>query len=347
MNTIDRTDRPRLSKHRSDHLDKRGPMRRRLRRRVAQSGGTGPPPPRAGSADRARRAQRGDGSTRRDHRRRPAGRRGALGPARGGGPRRLDLLRRPARPARARHVRVCTGTACFAATGDAHVDDGRAGAWASSSASAPRTARVSLAETVCLGYCHASPAVRDGDVIDAGPGAIERLLAQATRDPLPSRVFASLLDEPVLTRTGDWSGLRAALRARPRSCSAAVKAADVRGRGGAGFPAGIKWEFAAQGQGRAQGDRGQRRRGRPGLLHRQAADGGQPAPAARGHGARGLRGRRRPRLRPRALRVPALQARAGRGDRRGPRRGPPRRALRHHGRSRAPAPTSSARRPRC
>ena len=47
---------------------------------------------------------------------------------------------------------------------------------------------VSLAETVCLGYCHAGPAVRDGDVIDAGPGAIERLDRQrlAARARAPS-----------------------------------------------------------------------------------------------------------------------------------------------------------------
>ena len=91
---------PRLSKHRRQQLDNCGACDATIRRCVAQSGGTGPPPPRAGSAHRARRAQRGDGSTGRDHRRRPPGRRGALGAARGGGPRRLDVLRRPARPAR-------------------------------------------------------------------------------------------------------------------------------------------------------------------------------------------------------------------------------------------------------
>ena len=57
-----------------------------------------------------------------------------------------------------------------------------------SSASAREDRSVSLAETVCLGYCHASPAVRDGDTIDAGPGAIERLLANASQ-PAPEPVF--------------------------------------------------------------------------------------------------------------------------------------------------------------
>jgi hypothetical protein len=47
---------------------------------------------------------------------------------------------------------------------------------------------VSLAETVCLGFCHASPAVRDGDVVDAGPGVVARALADALQpavEPVP------------------------------------------------------------------------------------------------------------------------------------------------------------------
>src|SRR3954468_17847449 len=78
-----------------------------------------------------------------------------------------------------RHVRVCTGTACFAATGDAHVDTVEQALGLKLGERAADKS-VSLAETVCLGYCHAGPAVRDGDMIDAGPGAIERLLAQAS-----------------------------------------------------------------------------------------------------------------------------------------------------------------------
>jgi NADH-quinone oxidoreductase subunit F len=143
-----------------------------------------------------------------------------------------------------RHVRVCTGTACFAATGDAHVEVVEQALGLKLGERAADKS-VSLAETVCLGYCHASPAVRDGDVIDAGPGAIERVAAGATR-PAPEPVFTSLLDEPVLTRPGDWSGYKRALEGTPEELLAQVKAADVKGRGGAGFPAGVKWEFAAR-----------------------------------------------------------------------------------------------------
>ncbi len=159
-----------------------------------------------------------------------------------------------------RHVRVCTGTACFAATRDAHVDALRDGLGLQLGERSD-DGDVSLAETVCLGFCHASPAVRVGDVIDAGPGVVERVLAGAAvaaAEPAP----VSLLPTPVLTQPGDWSGLRVALTsATPESLLEEVKAADVRGRGGAGFPAGTKWEFARASSGEqkfivANGDEG-------------------------------------------------------------------------------------------
>ncbi len=160
------------------------------------------------------------------------------------------------------HVRVCTGTACFAATADGHVDairDGLGLALGERSADG----EISLAETVCLGFCHSSPAIRDGDVIDAGPGAIARVLAGAATaadEPDPR----SVLDGgPVLLAGGrDWQGLRHALATMtPEQLLAHVKAATVRGRGGAGFPAGDKWEFARNAPGErrfivANGDEG-------------------------------------------------------------------------------------------
>ena len=91
--------------------------------RVEEPRRAGPPPPRAGRADRARGAQGGDRAARRDHRRRPPRRRASAPACR----RRPSTASRPStttcsQPRGARHVRVCTGTACFAATGDAHVD---------------------------------------------------------------------------------------------------------------------------------------------------------------------------------------------------------------------------------
>lgn len=168
-----------------------------------------------------------------------------------------DLLQ----PRGARHVRVCTGTACFAATGDGHVDALRA-AFGVGLGERSADGSVSLAETVCLGFCHSGPAVRDGDVIDAGPGVVERVLADAcvaAAEP----AWESTLAEPVLTRAGDWSGLRRVLEdgLTPEALLDEVKAAEIRGRGGAGFPAGVKWGFARAAEGAekfivANGDEG-------------------------------------------------------------------------------------------
>ncbi|HEY7965496.1 MAG TPA: NAD(P)H-dependent oxidoreductase subunit E [Solirubrobacteraceae bacterium] len=150
-----------------------------------------------------------------------------------------------------RHVRVCTGTACFAASGNAHVDELRA-KLGLELGERREDRSLSLAETVCLGFCHSSPAIRDGDLVDAGDGALERIIAGETRQAVEPD-WVSVLDEPVLTRPGDWSGLGAALDAHtPESLLADVKAATVRGRGGAGFPAGDKWAFARGAPGEAK-----------------------------------------------------------------------------------------------
>ncbi len=159
-----------------------------------------------------------------------------------------------------RHVRACTGTACFAAAGDSHVDAIRAGLGLElGERSADGT--VSLAETVCLGFCHSSPAVRVGEEVDAGPGVVDRVLAGSERAAAEPE-WESLLPEPVLTRPGEWAGLRRALaELGPESLLAEVEAAEVRGRGGAGFPAGSKWRFAREAAGEekfivANGDEG-------------------------------------------------------------------------------------------
>ncbi len=44
-------------------------------------------------------------------------------------------------------------------------------------------------------------------------------------------------------RTGGYKALRSALKQAPADIAGNVKAANLRGRGGAGFPAGVKWSF--------------------------------------------------------------------------------------------------------
>ena len=160
----------------------------------------------------------------------------------------------------ARHVRVCTGTACFAATGGSHVQEVCSGLGLELG-ERRADGSVSLAETVCLGFCHSSPAIRDGDVVDAGPEAVARVLADRVREA-PEPEWESLLPEPVLIAPGDWSGLRRALtELGPEELLEIVEAAKVRGRGGAGFPAGTKWRFTRAAHGTekfivANGDEG-------------------------------------------------------------------------------------------
>jgi NADH:ubiquinone oxidoreductase subunit F (NADH-binding)/NADH:ubiquinone oxidoreductase subunit E len=144
-----------------------------------------------------------------------------------------------------RHVSVCTGTACWVSDFGAHVDAVCDGLGVGLGERA-EDGSVSVAQTVCLGFCHTAGAVREGDVVDAGPGSVERALAGSlTQAPEPDS--ASMLDEPVLLKRGSFEGLRRARESlSPQELIEVVKEANVRGRGGAGFPAGTKWDFAAR-----------------------------------------------------------------------------------------------------
>ena len=78
-----------------------------------------------------------------------------------------------------RHVRVCTGTACFAATGNEHIDQIEETLGLKLGERSP-DGSTSLVETVCLGFCHSSPAVRDDETIDAGPDVVTRVIENST-----------------------------------------------------------------------------------------------------------------------------------------------------------------------
>ena len=213
-----------------------------------------------------------------------------------------------------RHVAVCTGTACWAADFGAHVDavcDGLGLGLGERS----EDGSLSLAQTVCLGFCHSAGSVREGDVVDAGEGVVERALAGELRQAEEPE-SRSVLDEPVLLQRGTFDGLRHARESlAPEELLATgqgrQRARPRRRRLPGRHQVGVR---RARGRPRAR-DRGQRRRGRPRLLHRQAADGAQPRAAAGGHGAGRARGRRRPGPHPGPLRVPALHAHPARGGR--------------------------------
>ena len=92
-----------------------------------------------------------------------------------------------------------------------------------------------------------------------------------------------------------YAGLRKALAMAPDEIIAMVKDSNLRGRGGAGFPTGMKWQFIPQpkeGETQAALRRDQRRRGRARHLPRPADHDERPALDDRGHHHRLLRGPR-------------------------------------------------------
>ena len=81
---------------------------------------------------------------------------------------------------------------------------------------------------------------------------------------------------------GGYAALKKALAMDPDAVISAVKDSGLRGRGGAGFPTGMKWGFIPQDNPQAEVPRRQRRRVRAGHLQGHPADDGQPAHAGRG-----------------------------------------------------------------
>ncbi|HKZ76461.1 MAG TPA: NADH-quinone oxidoreductase subunit NuoF, partial [Actinomycetota bacterium] len=70
------------------------------------------------------------------------------------------------------------------------------------------------------------------------------------------RILTAYWDEPDTVwigryvQTGGYKGLRKALKMTPQDVIEEVKASGLRGRGGAGFPTGVKWSFVPQDTGK-------------------------------------------------------------------------------------------------
>ena len=96
-----------------------------------------------------------------------------------------------------------------------------------------------------------------------------------------------------------------------------VTASGLRGRGGAGFPTGIKWDTVAARPGAAEVRRLQRRRGRQRHLRRPDDHGGRSLRADRGHGDRRRSRSGRPRATSTSARsIPTPSRRCSARDRR-------------------------------
>ena len=57
----------------------------------------------------------------------------------------------------------------------------------------------------------------------------------------------SALDVKAYELAGGYQGLRKALKMAPNDVVEVVKQSGLRGRGGAGFPTGVKWSFVPRG----------------------------------------------------------------------------------------------------
>jgi formate dehydrogenase iron-sulfur subunit len=166
----------------------------------------------------------------------------------------------------ARHVvKVCNGEACRCA-GYERVAQTLRERLAVPAMGDTSGAGVRLEHVTCLGYCGLGPnAMVDGVPVSlAAPGALDRVVAHATTDAAlgiaepANPVYVPAAGKPcVLLRrfaadastlaaaraAGAYTALEQAVtRMTPEQVIAEVKASELRGRGGAGFPAGIKLE---------------------------------------------------------------------------------------------------------
>ncbi len=112
----------------------------------------------------------------------------------------------------------------------------------------------------------------------------------------------------VYRETGGYTAVAKALRMEPAAITEEVKKSNLRGLGGAGFPAGTKWSLHSQGVDGAEIPRGQCGRGRAGHVQGPLPARARSARPHRGHDHRRARHRFAPGLRLHPGRVRAAVA---------------------------------------
>ena len=163
-----------------------------------------------------------------------------------------DLIATEPRPPRVAHV--CDDIACLAAGAGAMIDElqtafGDPDGFEGSAA---------WVRSPCLGQCEKGSAayvqVAGGDDIVIAPATAEQVIEilsaevpQSSVAPTPARADTRLLARTTLSighhmSNGGLEALRKALSMRPSEVIEEVTASGLRGRGGAAFPAGIKWQ---------------------------------------------------------------------------------------------------------
>ena len=172
---------------------------------------------------------------------------------------------------------ICGGTGCHA-TGSIAVKD----ALEKEVGTKGLADKVKIIETGCNGFCAAGPILvaQPGDIfyeklsVDDIPELVEQQLINNQpverllyKDPVSKKIIAAQSDIPFFThqmpralrnkgqidpedihdyiaRDGYFAAGRALFEMQPEDIIEQMKISGLRGRGGAGFPTGLKWEFA-------------------------------------------------------------------------------------------------------
>jgi len=142
------------------------------------------------------------------------------------------------------HISVCTSPVCTARGAHQILLDIKG--------QLPENA--SIEKVACLGLCDQAPAALVDDT-QIGHASIKNLFSSQhkTKSALYGeiRMITQWCDEDIehtldlFLDCGGFEGLEIALSLKPNEVIDAVKDAGLRGRGGAGFPTGVKWESAA------------------------------------------------------------------------------------------------------
>jgi len=130
---------------------------------------------------------------------------------------------------------------------------------------------ISLEWTPCIGMCDQAPSALVNDVVvnNLTPERVKQIVATLKETMDPSKLVANLGDgnnahelvqaevhnnirqagEVLFSEVEDGAGLKKAVALDPAEVIEQVKAAQLRGRGGAGFPTGLKWGFTRGSEG--------------------------------------------------------------------------------------------------